>query len=141
MRRFLRRVLLFVATPTVSLSALYLITDPYKTLKPFSLEYFDLTNRDYLSSELFLMNYPEQHYDSFVFGSSRGCGINTDHWAKYLPDGSKQFLFQAWFETITGIDQKVSYIDEHGYDLKNAIVLLIFRIHLIKSSCQHKLLQ
>ena len=67
MRRFLKRVFFFVAIPVLLLAIVYFITDPYKTLKPFSLEYFDLTNRDYLSSELFLMNYPEQKYDSYVF--------------------------------------------------------------------------
>ena len=124
MRRFLKRVFLFVSVPVLLLAALYFLTDPYKTLKPFSLDYFDDTNRDYLSSELFLMNYPTYKYDSFIFGSSRGCGINTYHWAKYLPAGSKQFLFQGWDETITGIDQKVSYIDEKNHDLNNALVLL-----------------
>lgn len=121
---FLKRVVLLLLVPLLLLAAVYIVTDPYKTLRPFSLTYFDSTNRDYLSSELFLMNYPEQKYDSFIFGSSRGCGINTYHWLKYLPEGSKQFLFQAWSETITGIDQKVSYIDEHHVDLNNAIVLI-----------------
>lgn len=124
MKKFLSHILLVIIIPIAILLAIYLITDPYKTLRPFSLEYFDDTNRDYLSSELFLHNIDVQHYDSYIFGSSRGCGINTYHWLKYLPDGSKQFLFQAWGETLTGIEQKITYIDEHGYELKNAIVLL-----------------
>lgn len=124
MGRFLKRIALLLLIPLLLLVAVYLVTDPYKTLRPFSLTYFDSINRDYLSSELFVLNYPEQQYDSFIFGSSRGCGINTYHWLKYLPEGSKQFLFQAWSETITGIDQKVSYIDEHHIDLNNAIVLI-----------------
>jgi hypothetical protein len=73
---------------------------------------------------LFVRNYPEFRYNSYVFGSSRGGGINTYHWLKYLPEGSSQFLFQAWGETITGIDQKISYIDEHGYPLDNALILI-----------------
>ena len=124
MRRFLTRVLLFVAVPVAILALLYCVTDPYKTLKPFSLEYFDDTNRDYLSSELFLMNYPEQQYDSYIFGSSRGCGFNTYHWKKFLPEGSKPFLFQAWNETLTGIEEKIDYIDRHGFPLNNVIVLI-----------------
>ena len=110
--------------PVLLLAAVYFVTDPYKTLRPFSLTYFDTVNRDYLSSELYVHNSEEREYDSFIFGSSRGCGINTYHWLKYLPEGSKQFLFQAWSETITGIDQKISYIDEHQGNLKNAIVLI-----------------
>jgi len=124
MRKFIAHIFLFILVPFVVLVATYLITDPYRTLRPFSLEYFDDTNRDYLSSELFLMNYPSHHYDSYIFGSSRGCGINTYHWLKYLPKGSKQFLFQGWGETLTGIEQKITYIDKIGGKLNNVIILL-----------------
>jgi hypothetical protein len=124
MGRFLKRIVILLLAPVLLLAAVYFVTDPYKTLRPFSLTYFDDTNRDYLSSELFVRNYPEFRYNSYVFGSSRGGGINTYHWLKYLPEGSSQFLFQAWGETITGIDQKISYIDEHGYPLDNALILI-----------------
>ncbi len=124
MVRFLRRIAVLLFVPMLLLAAVYFVTDPYKTLRPFSLTYFDSTNRDYLSSELFVLNYPEQAYDSFIFGSSRACGINSYHWLKYLPEGSRQFLFQAWSETITGIDQKVTYMDEHKCDLRNALILI-----------------
>lgn len=124
MFRFLKRITVLFIAPLSLLVAVYYVTDPYKTLQPFSLTYFDNTNRDYLSSELYILNSAEREYDSFIFGSSRGCGINTYHWLKYLPEGSKQFLFQAWSETITGIDQKVTFIDEQHDTLKNAIVLV-----------------
>lgn len=124
MVRFLKRIAVLLLVPFLLLAAVYFVTDPYKTLKPFSLTYFDTTNRDYLSSELFVLNYPEQGYDSFIFASSRGGGINSYHWLKYLPEGSKQFLFQAWSETITGIDQKITYIDEHNCSLNNVLVLI-----------------
>ena len=115
---------MFIAIPILLLLGVYLITDPYKTIRPFSLEYFDDTNRDYLSSELFLMNYPVQQYDSYILGSSKCGGINTYHWKNYLPEGSNQFLFQAWGETITGIEQKLNYIDEQGYRINNALILI-----------------
>ena len=124
MGRFLKRIALLLLIPLLLLAVVYFVTDPYKTLKPFSLTYFDDTNRDYLSSELFVLNYPEHQYDSYVFSSSRGGGINTYQWLKYLPEGSSQFLFQAWGETITGIDQKITYIDEHHYPLDNALILV-----------------
>ena len=124
MGRFLKRMAVLLLVPLLMLAVIYVVTDPYKTLKPFSLTYFDSTNRDYLSSELYVHNSAEHEYDSFIFGSSRGCGINTYHWLKYLPEGSNQFLFQAWSETITGIDLKISYIDEHHGSLKNAIILI-----------------
>ena len=77
MGRFLKNIAILLFVPLLLLAAVYLVTDPYKTLRPFSLTYFDDTNRDYLSSELFVKNYPEYHYDSYVFGSYRCGGINT----------------------------------------------------------------
>lgn len=124
MGRFLKQISILLFVPLLLLLAVYLVTDPYKTLKPFSLTYFDTTNRDYLSSELFVKNYPERRYNAYVFGSSRGCGINTYQWLTYLPEGSRQFMFQAWGETITGIDQKLTYIDEHHYPLENVLILV-----------------
>lgn len=124
MGRFLKKISILLLVPLLLLLAVYFVTDPYKTLKPFSLTYFDTTNRDYLSSELFVKNYPEHQYNSYVFGTSRGCGINTYQWLTYLPEGASQFLFQAWGETITGIDQKVTYIEEHHYPLDNVLMLV-----------------
>ena len=121
---FIKRVSVLFFVPLLILIAVYLLTDPYKTLKPFSLTYFSNTNRDYLSSELFVYNYSEQQYNSYIFGSSRGCGINTYHWLVFLPDGAHQYLFQAWSETITGIDQKLTYINDHHYPIDNALVLI-----------------
>ncbi len=124
MKRFLALILLFLGIPVLLILGVYMITDPYKTHKDFSLTYFDDINRDYLSTELWIMNYPKQQYDSYIFGSSRGCGINTYHWLKYLPKGSNQFLFQGWGETITGMEQKISYIDSKGLPLRNVIILI-----------------
>lgn len=122
MKRFLIRILSFIGIPVLVLLAVYLMTDPFKTLHPFSFDYCD-NNRDYISSELFLRNNPKYHYNSFVFGSSRCCGFNTYHWKHYLPEGATQFLFQAWGETLTGIEQKIDYIDRNGNDIDNVIVL------------------
>lgn len=124
MKKFLIRIVSFVGIPIVVLLVVYVITDPFKTLRPFSLQYFDETNRDYLSSELFMRNNPNYHYNSFIFGSSRCNGFNTYHWKHYLPDDSRQYLFQAWGETLTGIEQKIEYLDKNGNDIDNAIVLL-----------------
>ena len=100
--------------------------------------YFDDTNRDYLSSELFVHNYPEYHYDSYVFGSSRCGGINPYQWLSYLPEGSSQFLFQAWGETITGIDQKITYMDENHYPLDNVLILVDIPLTFSKPQLPHQ---
>lgn len=123
MKRFLIRIVSFVGIPIAVLLIVYLITDPFRMLRPFSLKYFDETNRDYLSTELFLRNNPQYHYNSFIFGSSRCCGFNTYQWKHYLPAGARQYLFQAWGETLTGIEQKIDYLDKSGNSIDNAIVL------------------
>lgn len=123
MKKFLIRILLFVGFPIFVLAVVYVITDPFKTLRPFSFQYFDETNRDYISSELFLKKNPIYHYNSFIFGSSRCCGFNTYHWKHYLPLGASQYLFQAWGETLSGIEQKIDYLDKNGNSIDNAIVL------------------
>lgn len=124
MKKFVVRLVLLIVVPILVVLGIYVVTDPFRILKPFSLHYFDTTNRDYLSSELFIRNYPKYHYDSYVFGSSKCYCINTYHWLKYLPENSRQYMFQAWSETLTGIEQKISYIDEHGLDLNNVLILI-----------------
>jgi hypothetical protein len=102
----------------------YIVSDPFKTISNFNLKRFSTVNRDYLSIELFLKNYTDINYDSFIFGSSRACGINTYHWKSYLKDDSKPFLFQAWGETVTGIYQKLKFLDNKNIDINNAIILI-----------------
>lgn len=123
MKKFLIRIILVTFIPAILLAGVYVITDPFKTLRPFSFHYFDETNRDFISSELFLKNDPIYHYNSFIFGSSACCGFNSYQWKHYLPDGARQFLFQAWGETLTGIEQKINYLDKNGNSIDNAIVM------------------
>ena len=124
MKEFLIKILLLIIIPLFCLLGLYVISDPFKTLYPFNLKEFSTVNRDYLSSELFLKNYSKEKYDSFVFGSSRGCGINTYLWKSYLPGNANQFLFQAWGESITGIYQKIKFLDNNNVDINNALILI-----------------
>jgi hypothetical protein len=122
--RFIKNILLFFGIPVLGLVLLYLITDPFKTLKQFDLQNVSIVNRDYLSTELFIKNNPIYKYDSFIFGSSRGCGLNTYLWKSYLPKDSRQFLFQAWNENITGISQKLKYLDAVNQHLNNVLILI-----------------
>lgn len=123
MKRFLIRVLLVICIPVFLVATIYVVTDPFKMLRPFNFHYFAATNRDYISSELFLHNDSLYHYNSFIFGSSRCGGYNTYHWKHFLPEDSRQFMFQAWSETLTGIEQKIDYIDKNGNEIDNAIIM------------------
>ncbi len=124
MKKFIIRTSFFIGIPLLLVFVVYLFADPFKTNSKFDLSDVNTLNREYLSTELYLKNEKTQQYDSFIFGSSRGCGINTYKWRSYLPKGSKQFLFQAWGETITGIFQKIVFLDKRNVNIENAIILL-----------------
>ena len=124
MKRFVYTILVFIAIPLFLLVGLYLWTDPFRSIHAFDINDIDITNREYLSTELFLRNEPTYHYNSFIFASSRGGGMNTYQWKLYLPEGSQPFLFQAWSETITGIELKMNYLNEHHIPIDNALILV-----------------
>lgn len=126
MWRFTRKVLFVIFIPLVILLVLYVYTDPFKTIKKFNLDYVQDVNREYVSTELFLYNNPQIKYDSFILGSSVACALNIEHWKKYLPAESTPFLFQSWGETLTGIKQKVDFIDSQNQPINNVILLLDF---------------
>lgn len=124
MKRFLIAILLFIAIPLIILAGVYLWTDPFRCLHDFDIKDIDITNREYLSTELFLRNEPTYHYNSFIFSSSRGGGLNTYQWKQYLLEGAHPFLFQAWSETVTGIELKMNYLNEHHIPIDNALILI-----------------
>lgn len=124
MKRFLKCVGLFIGVPLLLLLGLYVWTDPFKCIHPFDVNDVDNTNREYLSTELFLRNEKSQHYNSFIFSSSRGCGMNAYRWKTYLSSDAHPFIFQAWSETLTGIEMKMSYLDEHQVPLDHVLIML-----------------
>lgn len=124
MKRFLKNLFLFIGVPLVVLLGIYLCTDPFRCIHPFDINDTDITNREYLSTELFLRNEKRWHYNSFIFSSSRGCGMNTYRWKTYLPNDARPFIFQAWGETLTGIELKMDYLDKNDVRIDNALILL-----------------
>ncbi len=130
MKKFLIKTLLIAGIPVVIAFTLYWITDPFKINRSFSLNDASEVNREYFSTELFLKQNQKYHYNSFVFCSSRGIGINTYTW-KYLlnkstiqKDTVSQYLFQSWSETIYGINQKIEYLDKNNVPINNALILI-----------------
>lgn len=123
MKKFLITISLVIVVPLILLAGIYIWTDPFRCVHAFDINDVDATNREYLSTELFLRNNPTYHYNSFIFASSRGGGINTYQWKQYLPEGAQPFLFQAWSETLTGIELKLEYLSEHDVPIDNALLL------------------
>ncbi len=122
MKKFLKRVVLFFGLPSFLLVGTYILTDPFETLRPFTV-FNSSPNREFQSFELLKRN-KNINYNSFIFGSSRCCELNTYQWNSYLPDSSKQFLFQSWAETLTGITQKIDYLEKKHYKIKNVLMLI-----------------
>lgn len=138
MKKFLLVISFTLGLPILLLLAIYLYTDPFCTLKKFNLSHVDQTNREYLSTELFLKNKDKYHYDSFIFGSSRGTGINTYTWKMYLPNESQQYLFQAWSETLTGIELKIEYLQKNNISIRNALVLIDIPGTFVENQLPHE---
>lgn len=125
MKKFLFVVLGTIGIPILLLLGLFLYTDPFKTLHNFDINDIDGTNREYLSTELFKLNIDKYNYNSFVFSSSKGCGINTYTWKMHMQDSTAQpFLFQAWSESLTGVELKIQYLLENDIPINNALILL-----------------
>ena len=125
MKKFLIILSLVLVCPILLLLGLFIYTDPFRTLYTFNPNDIDATNREYLSTELFLQNKDKYSYNSFVFSSSKGCGINTYTWKMFMNDTTAQpFLFQAWSESLTGIELKMQYLTENNIPIDNALILL-----------------
>ena len=140
MKRFVITILLFIAIPLILLVGIYLWTDPFRCIHAFDINDVDATNREYLSTELFLRNNPTYHYNSFVFSSSRGGGINMYQWKQYLPIGAQPFLFQAWGESLTGIERKLEYLFENNVPIDNALLLFDIPGTFAKNQLPHEAL-
>jgi len=123
MKRFLFIILISAGAPLLVVLGLFIWTDPFKILHPFDINDTDTTNREYMSMELFKRNYEKYQYNSFVFCSSRGGGINTYVWKQYLPEDARPFLFQAWSESLTGMEQKMQYLCNHNIKMDNVLIL------------------
>lgn len=124
MKQFVLTILGFFGIPLLLLLVLFLWSDPFKTLHPFDLSDADVPNREYQSVELFLRNNPTYHYNAFMFCSSQGSGLNTYTWKMYLPEGSETYVCQAWAETITGVRNKMVWLDKEGANLEHVLVMV-----------------
>ena len=124
MKRFLLTIICAVGIPVLIVFGIFLWTDPFKILQPFDIHNINSTNREYLSTELFFRNKDSIPYNAFVFSSSRGGGINTYTWKMFLPEEAQPFLFQAWSESLTGIELKLQYLDQQQIPIDYALILL-----------------
>ncbi len=121
---------LFLAClPVILLCAIYLINDPFQVLYAHD-SYFPKdgvqyvgVNKDYTSTENLIRKYPQYHYDSYIFGSSRSMYYHTAEWSKHI--GSEQcYHFDAYAESLYGIERKFQFLYDRGIKINNALIIL-----------------
>lgn len=127
-RLFLCKALI-AAIPTVLLLGTYLLLDPFKVVRNYDSYYkngvpsYVILNRDFVSTETFLVKNSVEHYDSFIFGNSRSLFYEVKEWQKHI-SSSRCFHFDASQESLYGIHSKICYLDRNGVNIQNAIIVL-----------------
>jgi hypothetical protein len=125
--RFLLKALLF-SLPMLGLTVWYFVDDPFRVLRKYESFYppdnqYVILNRDYVSTELFLKNNPKQHYEAFIFGSSRSLFYRAADWEKHIHT-HRIFHFDASSETLFGIYSKLKYLDEQKIPIHHALIVM-----------------
>lgn len=127
MRKFLKYILVF-CLPLSILFVTYIATDVFKVIYHYD-PYYDGSyyigvNRAYGSTMTYINQNPKYQYDSFIFGNSRSLFWEIDTWKKYLPKESKCIHFDESGGSISGIHDKVMFIDKNGGHIKNALFVI-----------------
>ena len=129
MKPFLKKLLRFLTPILVLLTVfllLYVYNDPFKVLKPYDDYSYSrvFTNRDFVSTAMFIKQYPKHKYNSFIFGSSRTMAYRPEVWGRYVDADSGIFVFDAAGESVYGIYHKLKYLNSEKIELKNALIVL-----------------
>lgn len=127
MKSFLKSVFRFLIIPIVFFLLLvigYIVYDPFQVIHSYD-KYTSLqVNRSYMSTEVFLKNYKKEHYNSFIFGSSRIFGYNIDSWKEHLGTDARVYSFDSYGEKIDAVYHKLKFLDSLNVDIKNVLLCL-----------------
>ncbi len=122
MKKIITTSIIFLS-PIIIFISIYIILDPYKVI--FHYENYTKgsylgVNRDYVSHEKVKENKPL--VNSFILGSSRALAFRTYEWEKFLNQDDKAILYNAYGESIFGIKAKLTYLDDHDFNIKNVLI-------------------
>lgn len=126
MKKFIKNIIYFLLPITcivTALLSLYYIADPYddfKVKENYSWKFRFQKLGDLSTKKLM---HTTQHYNSFVLGSSRSCGVYACYLEQKIPH-SKFYHYANWNETIGGIEQKLKLALKQGHDLKNVVIYI-----------------
>jgi len=130
MRRFVLRTLLALA-PVLVAVAVYVVKDPFHVVHPYSGHAYTpgdtlalTVNTGYVTVESYKYYNANQHYDSFIMGSSLSGYYRIDDWRHHLPAGAHACHFNASRETLQGILNKLRYLTSHGATIRHTLIVM-----------------
>lgn len=130
MKRFVLLSLLALL-PVLLLVAFYLVRDPFHVVKPYKGQVYNpgdtiaLTiNWGHVTIESYKYFDEQEHFDSFIFGSSLSGYYRIEDWQRHLPAEARPFHFNASRETLYGILNKLNYLKSRGAEVKNALLII-----------------
>lgn len=113
------------SSPIIFFIALYIYFDPFSVIYSYN-DYnngvLTAPNRDVVTSEVFINDYPKYHYKSFILGNSKTLAFQTKDWSHYIND-SVPFHFDAYLESLYGLWTKLKYLDKINDSLKNVLIV------------------
>lgn len=131
MNKFLVKISVF-CLPLLILAIIYIVTDVFKVIYHYDPYYtgsdYIGINRAYGSTMTYINQNPKYHYDSFIFGNSRSLFYEIDTWKKYLPKGSSCMHFDEAGGSISGVSDKIAFVDKNGEHLKNALLVIDYQL-------------
>ena len=133
MKNFILKSGLFL-TPLILSILLFVLIDPFflfgnnKGKLNKTKTYEVAINRDFQSTELFIKNYSNHKYDSFIFGNSRSHSYNIDIWTDYVRGNC--FHFGTSDESLYGIARRLEFLDKKKVSIKNVLLILDSRTFL-----------
>ena len=130
MKRFVLLSLLALL-PALLVVALYLVKDPFHVVRPYKGQVYNpgdtitLTiNWGYVTVESYKYFDPQEHFDSFIFGSSLSGYYFIKDWERHLPEDARPFHFNASRETLFGMFNKLLYLWHRGANVKHALLII-----------------
>ena len=105
----------------------YLVSDPFCVLHRhlYASGHPVAIDRDYASTELYLEEQPAHDYDSLVFGNSRSEAFHCRDWVAAMGRPSARcFHFDAWKESLFGLDAKVRLVDQLGHHVHDVLMVI-----------------
>ena len=129
MKKFVLRTLIAVL-PILLFIALYAFVDPFHIVSPITR---DANGRDsvmvgnnagFASVETYLLYDNKYHYDSFILGSSMSQNFKASYWKPYLDSTASILHFDASSETLSGIINKMRFLNKHSTTIKNALIVI-----------------